>query len=181
MAPTTDWAAVMDRVLDEDPIALAQVGRLVNGFLARWRAYDFRPDWDDVIQEAVTAAALALREGRVRERGAIYGYLRSVARYQFSHRLKRHVNCREKDALPWDEASETLQGAQTGGLVPEMRQDLRRAIGALPEKTREAIVAVYLAGQTYEEAARQTGIPLGSLKRYLREGLACLRGELGGS
>jgi hypothetical protein len=34
---------------------------------------------------------------------------------------------------------------------------------------------VYVEGNTYSEAAAATGIPLGSLKRHLREGLATLR------
>jgi len=37
---------------------------------------------------------------------------------------------------------------------------------------------VYLEDQTYEEAVATTGIPLGSLKRYLRLGLAQLRAQL---
>jgi DNA-directed RNA polymerase specialized sigma24 family protein len=41
------------------------------------------------------------------------------------------------------------------------------------------VTAVYVGGMTYEEAARATGIPLGTLKRYLRDGLAQLREELG--
>ena len=51
-------------------------------------------------------------------------------------------------------------------------------IEALPEKRREVVVRVYVEGLTYPEAAERTGIPLGSLKRYLRDGLAQLRDEL---
>ena len=40
------------------------------------------------------------------------------------------------------------------------------------------MIAVYVEGRTYEEAAQATGIPLGSFKRYLRDGLAQLREEL---
>lgn len=56
-----------------------------------------------------------------------------------------------------------------------MREHVRR----LPERQRTAIEAVYLSGYTQEEAAASTGIPLGSLKRHLREGLASLRAALG--
>ena len=42
-----------------------------------------------------------------------------------------------------------------------------------------AVIAVYAAGLTYEEAARATGTPLGTLKRQLRDGLAQLRDALG--
>ena len=40
---------------------------------------------------------------------------------------------------------------------------------------------MYIEGRTYEEAAEATGIPLGSLKRYLRLGLGQLRLELAGA
>ena len=52
------------------------------------------------------------------------------------------------------------------------------AAPALTEKQQKALVAVYVEGKTYNEAARDTGIPLGSLKRYLRDGLAALHAQL---
>ena len=54
----------------------------------------------------------------------------------------------------------------------------RDAILKLPEKQRLAVLSVYLERRTYDEAARHTEIPLGSLKRYLRDGLATLQAEL---
>jgi DNA-directed RNA polymerase specialized sigma24 family protein len=52
---------------------------------------------------------------------------------------------------------------------------LRTALQRLPEKQRLAVPAVYVEGQTYEAATAATAIPLGSLKRYLKEGLEELR------
>jgi DNA-directed RNA polymerase specialized sigma24 family protein len=53
-------------------------------------------------------------------------------------------------------------------------------LSRLPEAHQRAIQAVYLEGRTYEDAAEVTGIPLGSLKRYLRLGLGQLRSQLAG-
>ena len=39
----------MERLLEGDPVALARVTRLINGFLARWNAYHFRDEWDDLM------------------------------------------------------------------------------------------------------------------------------------
>jgi hypothetical protein len=50
----------------------------------------------------------------------------------------------------------------------------------LPEKHQTALMLVYVEGCTYDEAAEKSGIPLGSLKRYLREGLEALRRALSG-
>jgi RNA polymerase sigma-70 factor (ECF subfamily) len=174
MAPREDWAAVMDRLLQGDRLALLKLSRLVNGFLGQWNAYDFRDDWDDVIQETILATARAVQEGRLRERDAMAGYLRSTARFVFYQRLKRHVRCREDETLPWEEVAGELgaEGSQ------DTRRDVQAALERLPDKRREAVMAVYVEGRSYDEAATATGIPLGSLKRYLREGLAQLRIEL---
>ena len=43
-----------------------------------------------------------------------------------------------------------------------------------------AVVGVHVHGKTYAQVAEESGIPLGSLKRYLRDGLAQLREELAG-
>jgi RNA polymerase sigma-70 factor, ECF subfamily len=174
---STDWAAVVDRVLGGDRLALAQLSRFVNALLARWNAYHFRDDWDDIVQEVVLAAALAVRDGRLRDRGAVAGYLRSTARFKFVDRLKASLRCSEGETLSWEEVvAGPLEPARPS--AHELGRDLRAALERLPAKTRDALVAVYLEGRTYEEAASHTGVPLGSVKRYLREGLAQLRARL---
>jgi RNA polymerase sigma-70 factor (ECF subfamily) len=175
-----DWAAVLERMIAGDRLALAELIRLINGFLTRWNAYDFRDEWDDLIQEVVFAAALALREGRLRERASAHAYLRSLARFKYVDRLKSQLRVRGGSPLPWAEALSRIDGPALTGLGEEAREDLRRALEHVPEKHRAPLLAVYVGGLTYEEAARSTGIPLGSLKRYLRDALAQLRGELGG-
>jgi RNA polymerase sigma-70 factor (ECF subfamily) len=168
----------MERLLEGDRLALLRVSRLINGFLGRWNAYDFRDEWDDLIQEVVLAAGLAMRDGKLRERGAIVGYLRTTARFKFVDRLKRHLRCSEDETLPWEEVVEGPLEPSASEADPHTARDVRQALDQLPEKRREAVVAVYLEGRTYEEASTSTGIPLGSLKRYLREGLAQLRDDL---
>ncbi len=174
-----DWAAVLERLLEGDRAALFALTRLVNSFLARWNAYDFRDEWDDLIQEVLLAAATAVRDGTLRERDAAFGYLRTTARFKFCDRLKRHLRLAEDEILAWEDVVE-------GGLEPAAElsdgarvRDVRRALEALPAVQREVVQAVHVRGQTYEEAAVATGIPLGSLKRHLRDGLRALREVLG--
>ena len=172
-----DWAAVVERLWAGDRAALLQLTRLINSFLARWNAYDFRDDWEDLIQEVVLATATALREGKIREREAVFGYLRTTARFKFVDRLKRHLRTNEDEILPWEGELESL-GPAGEDADPVLRNDLSQALAALPEKQRAAVLAVHVRGQTYDEAAAETAIPLGSLKRDLREGLAVLRAAL---
>jgi RNA polymerase sigma-70 factor (ECF subfamily) len=175
---TTDWPAMMDRLVRGDPVAFAHLSRFVTGMLVHWRAYDFRDEWDDVIQEVLMAAIEAWRSGTLRKREAIVAYLRAAARFKFVDRIRR----RRPESL---DAREEEQGA--GGDCwppaeqdePDLRIEVRSLLERLPEKQREAIVQVYGLGRTYEEAAEVTGIPLGSLKRHLRDGLAALRKKSG--
>jgi RNA polymerase sigma-70 factor (ECF subfamily) len=166
-----DWGAVLKRVLEGDHLALAQVARLVNGFLAHWHAYDFRDEWDDLVQEVVAAGALALRDGRLREPRAAVGFLRSTARFKYVDRLRLQLRLPEGETREWQLARAPSQDTLAA-------LDVHRALGRVPEKTRRALLAVYVAGHTYEEAAQTTGIPLGTLKRCLRDGLAELRAAL---
>lgn len=178
MAPQAeDWGAVLEALLEGDRPALAKLTRLVNSFLVRWNAYDFRDEWDDLIQEVLLAAATAWREGRLRERRAVAAYLRSTTRFKFADRLKARIRRAEKETLPWEEVVEgALEPPEEG--TPGLARDLQEALERLPERPRLAVVAVHVEGRTYEEAARETGIPLGSLKRHLRDGLARLRDAL---
>ncbi len=177
--PEEDWYAVLAALLEGDALALARLTRLVNGFLAGWNAYDFRDDWDDLLQEVVIAAATALQEDRIRDRRAVVGYLRTTARFKFVDRLRRHLRTKEDQTLPWEDVvgHDELTTAET---EPQegMARDVRQALERLPENRRLAVVGVYVEGKTYEAVAKETGIPLGSLKRYLRDGLAQLREEL---
>jgi len=177
MAPSReDWAAVLERLLEGDRLALLQLSRLVNGFLARWNAYDFRDEWDDVIQEVVLAAGLAMRGGKLRNREAVIGYLRNTARHKFVDRLAAHLRCGKRE-VAWESVLDgPLEPVQPDA---QAQRGVHEALARLPDHRREAVTAVYLEGKSYEEAARDTGIPLGSLKRHLRDGLAQLRVELG--
>lgn len=175
MAPSgEDWAAVLERLLEGDRLALAKLTRLVGSFLSRWNAFDFRDEWDDLIQEVLVAAAHAMRDGKLRERAAVVAYLKNTARNKFADRVKAHLRRSEDAHLPWDDV---VEGALDTADEPEpgVARDVKEALDALSEERRKAVVAVYLEGKTYDEASEATGIPLGSLKRHLREGLQQLR------
>ena len=175
----TDWGATLEALLEGDSLALARLTRLINGFLGRWNAYDFRSDWDDLVQEVVVAGALALRDGKIRDRRAVVGYLRTTARFKFIDRLKAHTRTREDETLPWEDVvgADEARVAEDPGEM-EMSRDLAQALARLPGNQRLAVTGVHVQGRTYDQVAEDTGIPLGSLKRYLRDGLSALREDL---
>lgn len=172
-----DWFAVAERLVRGDGLAFFELARLVNAHLASWNAYDFAQEWDDLIQEVVVAAALAVREGRVQEPAAFGGYVRSIARNKFANRLKAHLRLREDHTLPWEDLIDggALEPREA---TPELRRDLLGALERLPPTKRDAVCAVYLEGKTYDEAARAVALPLGTFKRALGEAIVQLRGEL---
>jgi RNA polymerase sigma-70 factor (ECF subfamily) len=181
MAPSgEDWAALLERLLEGDRLALARLTRLVASFLARWNAWDFRDDWDDIIQEVLLAAARAMQQGQLRERQAVAAYLKSTARHKFADRLRSQLRYGQGGALPWEDVVEELsESPDASELEPGLASDVQAALARLSPERRDAVMAVYVQGKTYDEAAADTGIPLGSLKRYLREGLEQLRRSLG--
>src|SRR3954463_5429288 len=60
----------------------------------------------------------------------------------------------------------------------EVRQALDEELQRLPERLRAPLVLCYLSGLTRDEAARQLGWSLGTLKRRLEEGRKTLRTRL---
>jgi RNA polymerase sigma-70 factor (ECF subfamily) len=179
-APEQDWSRVLERVIEGDRRALIQAARFVNGLLIRWNAYAFRDEWEDVVQEVLSASTLALREGRVRDRQALLAFVMSTARFKFLDRLRIQIGARQSERLPWEAIVARCDASIDAQLGVEAREDVRRALARIPEKKREAVIAVYVEGRTYDEAAAAAGIPLGTFKRYLRDGLAQLRDELAG-
>ena len=58
---------------------------------------------------------------------------------------------------------------------------LRRCLDALQDDHRRSIRLAFFRGLTYSELARQVGVPLGTMKSWIRRGLASLKGCLTGA
>lgn len=177
-----DWNAILERLLEGDRVAFMQLNRLVSGCLVQLRAYDFREEWDDLRQEVLMAVVANTRAGRLRDPKAFVGYVRIITRNKFIDRLKRQLRYREQESLPWDD--ETARAAAAPAPAERDATDLGEAwtaVRELPDEQRRLIEGVYLEGKTYREVSEETGVPLGTLKRRLREGLTQLRTRLGGA
>lgn len=175
---TEDWAVVIDRLLEDDPLACLQISRLVTGFLAGWRAYDFRDEWPDLVQDVLLVVFTAAREGRIRNRETSLGYIRTVARHKFVDELRRHLRRSEDQSLPWGDLIQADRLEARSGGSPEESFDLRLALEKLPEQKRKIVLGVYDEGKTVAKVAQETGTPLGTTKRHLRDSLVELRAHL---
>jgi len=171
-ASPEDWVAVLDRLLRGDRLAFLEVNRLVTGYLQQLRAWDFRDEWDDLRQEVLLSIVASARVGRLRDAQAFLAYTRSITRNKFVDRLKRRLRCKEKEALPWDEeAARALEaGSDESGSA-----ELRAAVQSLPPDQQRVLDGIYTQGKTYQEVSDDTGIPLGTMKRRLRDAILALR------
>ncbi len=174
-----DWGAILERLLEGDRVAFAKFNRLLSGFLAQLRAYDFREEWEDLRQEVLLATIANARAGRLRDPQAFVGYVRIITRNKFIDRLKRQLRTREKDVLPWDD--ETADAAAPADPRAAPLGEAWAAVRELPEEHQRILAGVYLEGKTYQQVSDEMGVPLGTLKRRLRESFAALRERLGGA
>jgi RNA polymerase sigma-70 factor (ECF subfamily) len=173
-----DWGDVQERLLAGDRLAFLEVNRLITGVLRQLRAYDFRDEWEDLRQEVVIALVQNARAGRLRDPKAFVGYARAITRNKFIDRLKQRLRRHENESLAWDEQTERLLADPDPDPDAELMPDLAAALRELPEEERRAVAGVYVEGHTYQEVSTRTGIPLGTLKRRLRDGLRRLREHL---
>ena len=175
--PHKDWIAIVERLLTGDRLAFLEVNRLVTGCLTQLRAYDFQEEWDDLRQEVVLAVVANARAGRLRDPQAFVVYVRTITRNKLMDRLKIRVQHHEKETLPWDDATAAaLPGPLGDGGVDGPA--LRAALATLSPDEQRVLDGIYAQGRTYEEVAAATGIPLGTMKRRLRNALAVLRQRL---
>lgn len=170
-----DWGALMEDLLHNEPerreLAFRKLNRLLSGFLGQLRAWDHGEEWQDLRQTVIMKLVKSFREGQLRESKAFVNYARTITRNGFYDLLR---------ARRGEEVVEMPDVAADSRLDETVVLSVRTAFGNLPENHRKVVQAVYIEEMTYDEAAVATGIPLGSLKRYLRLGLAQLRAQLGG-
>ncbi len=130
-------------------------------------------DTEDVFQ--ATFLLLARKAGAIRKRESVASWLHGVAhRLALAARTKDiQRRAREKTA-----AGVRTQASQPDDSWAELEGVLHEVIEQLPERYRGPLVSCYLEGRTQEEAARQLGVPLGTVRSWLARGRALLRTRL---
>ncbi len=144
-----------------------------------------RADADDLVQEAMVRAYLnwdKFASGtncrawltRILVNAFINGHRRRA-------REKRLLDCttdptREEALFTTEQRRGRLSD---GGIVPEgLDDDLHAALDALPRDFRAVVVLVDIEEQSYQEAARALGCPVGTIMSRLHRARARLRRQL---
>ncbi len=155
-----------------------ELSRLITSVLRGLRAFDFHDDWADVVQDVAMALVKTHREGRLGPNDAIGAYVRQMTRNRFRDRLRAYERRHERDTLDIDAPPGEAPPTKAASADPASALDVRRALDRLGDPQRGLVLAVYGERLTYEEAAQRFGIPLGTAKRQLGEGIKRLRARL---
>ena len=150
-----------------------------------------RADAEDLVADAVAKAWIGLDS--LHERGALPGWLFRILTNQFLS--GRRAAAVRGIAEPLDEdtaATNTFSlfaalhqpfllwwgNPERAFLDRLLREDLERAIDALPDRFRVVVVLVDVQGWSYQEVAASLGIPVGTVRSRLARGRAALQEAL---
>jgi len=133
---------------------------------------------EEVVQEVI--AELWAGAGHYQcARGSVRGWVATIARRRAVDRLRHHSarTRREERAADLDRCPAHDSVSEHVERVLE-HEGVRQSLGGLTALQGEAIRLVFYQGCSHAEAARRLGVPLGTAKSRIREGLIRLRLEL---
>jgi RNA polymerase sigma-70 factor (ECF subfamily) len=177
-ASATDDQADVERVLAGDVSAFEGIVRRWQGPLVNL-AYRFCHDRgrsEDMAQEAFLRAYRGL--GQWRKDAVFSSWLFALATNLYRSELRR-IPARTVSLEDIAEPHDT-RASDAGQEDRDYDRDsaVRRAVGTLPAKYREALTLFYFHDMDIGTAARSLGLPEGTLKARLFRGRKILRGKL---
>lgn len=133
---------------------------------------------EDVVQESFLSIWRRPASYK-QDAGTVAAYLFGVVHNKAvdSIRHEESVRRREQAAGELDEMRTDDEVVESAWLAVR-RDQVREAVKRLSQVQREAIELAYFEGQTYAEVAAKLGIPLGTAKTRLRDGMIRLRNVL---
>lgn len=113
-------------------------------------------------------------------RGSVKGYVMTMAHRRAVDRVRSAQSSTDRE-LRVGQASQEREFDQVAEAVEHRLevQQVRRALRVLTELQREAVQLAYYGGYTHREVSELLGVPLGTVKTRLRDGLIRLRDEMG--
>ena len=165
-----DDAALLKRIVARDAGSVSALydrhARLLFNLILR--ILRDRADAEDVLQEVFVAVWMRA-ESYNPTLGPPAAWLVRIARNRAIDRFRANA-ARGRLA----DASQIL-AASAPATGPEERHDVVRALGVLPPEQRELVEQAYFMGLTHSELAARFGLPLGTVKTRVRNGLLALR------
>jgi RNA polymerase sigma-70 factor, ECF subfamily len=114
------------------------------------------------------------------KRGSVHAWVLTMAHRRAVDRVRSaEASTRREQAVagqmndtPYDEVVEAVEARLD-------QQRVRRCLGSLTDLQRQSVTLAYYGGYTYPQVAGLLGVPLGTVKTRMRDGLARLRDCLG--
>lgn len=174
-------ADLLARTAGGDQTAFAQLYDMLSSrvFALILRVLVNRAQSEEVLQEVFlevwqSAARFAPNRGQGRSWVLAIAHRRAVDRVrssQASAERDTRVGIRDLGG-EHDVVAETVEARIEGERVGT-------ALAALPQAQREALTLAYFGGYSQSEVSAMTGVPLGTIKTRMRDGMHRLRQELG--
>lgn len=114
------------------------------------------------------------------DKGSVKGYALTMAHRRAVDRVRSAQASTDRE-LRVGQASQDREFDEVVEAVENRleAQQVRRALGVLTALQREAVQLAYYGGYTHREVSELLGVPLGTVKTRLRDGLIRLRDEMG--
>lgn len=162
--------ALMLRGLDGDRAAqaelLSQLSRYLRAYFARRLGRD-AADIEDLVQDALLAVHLKRASYDRRQPFTPWAY--GVARYKLLDHFRR-IGSRAETPL---EDADALFAADEA-TPREARRDLGRLLDGLPERQRNLVLDVKVAGLSIEEASAKSGMSASAVKVSIHRGVQAM-------
>jgi len=115
-------------------------------------------------------------------RGSVTAWAATIAHRRAVDRVRSEQSARDRDdrdsrrdARPSDVVADTVTDDHAAAFD---QRRVRRALDRLTEVQRQAVELAYFGGHTYREVAALLGLPEGTIKTRIRDGMIRLRDEL---
>lgn len=181
VTPASDaLSALMPRIAAGDREALRQLYEATSAklFGLCLRILSDREECEDVLQEVyVTIWRRADRFDA--QRAGVMAWISTIARNRAIDRLRARGPLRRAEPV---DGLEIADGAPAADALVSAGEDSARllaCLGQLDERTQGVIRTAFFEGLTYEALARRMDVPLGTVKSWIRRGLARLKTCLG--
>jgi RNA polymerase sigma factor (sigma-70 family) len=123
----------------------------------------YNEHWEDLRQTVLLKLIETFKKGQLRDMKAFVAYVRTTTRRAFFDLFgEREMELVDVTEQVFDRHIDDASA-------------LHAAINRLPDKLKKVVEAVFIMDLTYTTAAQSTGIPLGTLKRYLQQAITQLR------
>lgn len=141
-----------------------------------WRVMGGRPDEaEDMVQEALMQMWLQVPRWRFGE-ARLETWLHTVILHRCFDRLRRLGRLVAEDEAP--EPEDPAPGPDSGLIAGERRAAVDRALAALPDRQRAAIVLVYFEELSGAEASAALGVSVEALESLLARARRTLKARL---